>query len=125
MSRRPFISATLPTLGIMVLLGAVADIDAACDGSCTIRATDYDRSCAKESDCTGVAEGDFCGGTTCTNCINAAINTNAEAQYQADVSKNVSKPIDCPCPSPPPLSCVNGTCTVGPFTGPPDASGED
>jgi hypothetical protein len=51
-----------------------------------IQASNYDRSCAVDSDCVAVAEGDVC--TPCgVGCKNAAINVAARAQYQADVDR--------------------------------------
>jgi len=78
---------------------------------CTIAASDYDQSCRSASDCVAVPSGDFCG-PRCTNCPNAAININAEAQYESDLSKVVSHPYLCPCSSPPDPQCHNGICEI-------------
>lgn len=51
-----------------------------------IVASSYDQSCQTSSDCVAVAEGNFCR-PGAANCQSAAINKNAYAQYQSDVSK--------------------------------------
>ena len=52
-----------------------------------VQASNYDQSCATDSDCVPVAEGSRChpGGGGCPT---AAIRTSALAQYQTDVSKS-------------------------------------
>jgi hypothetical protein len=90
------------------------------DGDCTdangqiIQASNYDQSCTMDSDCVGVAEGNFCY-PGATNCATATINKSANAQYQADVAKTRAAscyaPGNCgaefgPC-------CVSGMCQVG------------
>jgi hypothetical protein len=52
-----------------------------------ILASNYDQSCHNDSDCVGVAEGNFCvaGAGNCASA--AAINKGAYSQYQADVAK--------------------------------------
>jgi hypothetical protein len=51
----------------------------------------------------------------CTNCVNAQINVKAQAQYEAELKKAITKPNICPCPVPGPAACTNGKC--GPGTG--------
>jgi hypothetical protein len=90
------------------------------DGDCTdasaqiIQASNYDQSCATDTDCIGVAEGNFCY-PGATNCPTATISKSANAQYQADVAKTRAAscyaPGSCggdfgPC-------CVGGMCRVG------------
>ena len=54
-----------------------------------IQASNYDRSCAVDSDCVAVAEGDVC--TPCgVGCKNAAIIVAARAQYKMDVDRAVA-----------------------------------
>ena len=50
-----------------------------------IDASTYDQSCQIDSDCVGVAVGDFCHPNA--GCPNAAINQALLAQYQADIAK--------------------------------------
>jgi hypothetical protein len=50
-----------------------------------IQASDYDQSCATDSDCVPIAAGDFCHPNP--GCSNAAINKSALARYQADIAK--------------------------------------
>jgi hypothetical protein len=90
------------------------------DGDCTdasaqiILASSYDQSCTTDSDCIGVAEGNFCY-PGATNCATATISKSANAQYQADVAKTRAAscyaPGNCganfgPC-------CASGLCQVG------------
>lgn len=90
------------------------------DDDCTdasaqiILASNYDQSCTTDTDCVGVAEGNFCY-PGATNCGTATINKSANAQYQADVAKTRAAscyaPGNCggnfgPC-------CVSGMCQVG------------
>lgn len=75
-----------------------------------IRASDYDQTCAKNSDCIGVTEADLCSHTMCTNCINATINVRALAQYRADFAKKENEPFLCPCPPGPTPVCIAGKC---------------
>jgi hypothetical protein len=50
-----------------------------------LQASNYDQSCATDSDCVGVAEGSFCQPNS--GCPNAAINKAALPRYMADVGK--------------------------------------
>lgn len=91
-------------------------------GSCTIRASDYDQSCAADSDCVGVTAGNFCGPNPTCNCdgFADAISVGALGQFNADVAKTPSGPqVTCLCPMPaePPsttiaVCCKNTTCGV-------------
>jgi hypothetical protein len=78
-------------------------------GSCSIRAADYDQSCTSDSDCVGVHEGTSCA---CTNCINAAIGTTSESEYNSAFVRAFPNSGDCPCAAPPPAYCNNGDCAV-------------
>jgi hypothetical protein len=76
-----------------------------------IQASNYDQSCATDSDCVAVGEGNFCypGAGTCPS---AAIRTSALGQYQADVSKTyaaacIAMGLCVPLGVP---SCRAGTC---------------
>jgi hypothetical protein len=79
-----------------------------------IQASNYDQSCAADTDCVAVAEGNFCY-PGAGNCPNAAISKSANAQYQADTAK--TRAASCPAPggcvdeSGP--CCVGGKCQVG------------
>ena len=48
-----------------------------------IRASDYDRSCAEQSDCVGVGEGDTCTAPCGIACPTTAVNQVGLARYQA------------------------------------------
>ena len=74
----------------------------------TIRASDYDQTCAQDDDCVGVASGTFCsGGCSCTN---AAIHKTAQAAYDA-AFPNVGQ-LACPCAAPM-VYCGGGQCRYG------------
>jgi hypothetical protein len=75
--------------------------------SCSINAADYDQACHEDSDCVAAFSGSFCGSNACA-CENAAINVSAQAQYSADLERDNAP--RCPCPSPPPVACNQGTC---------------
>jgi hypothetical protein len=73
--------------------------------------TNYDQSCAVDSDCVAVGFGDPC--TQCLYCANGAINETSEAQYRADRAKTPESPI-CFCAfAPAGPCCVDGMCQVG------------
>lgn len=78
-----------------------------CKGNCSIEASSYDQSCTLDSDCVAVFSGSFCGAHECA-CENSVINVTAEARYEADLQNDHAP--ECPCPSPPPVSCNAGTC---------------
>jgi len=92
----------------------VGDVASPDGGSCSISASDYNQSCASDSDCVGVTDGDFCGTGTCINCINAAIGVSAVSQYKGDFAKiaNSSPAAVCPCANMPSAYCNRGTCSV-------------
>jgi hypothetical protein len=112
-----------PALAWMTVATAVAAFaplhHCSTSGSCTISASNYDQSCAQDTDCIAAFSGSFCGGHACA-CENSAINASAQAQYEADL-QNAHAP-KCPCPAPPPVACNQGTCglrTSGPADGGP------
>jgi hypothetical protein len=78
----------------------------------TIKASDYDQSCAVDSDCVLEPEGDFCGSNQCTNCAGAVISAKAQARYEADLATKISTPLTCPCPSGPTAVCNQGKCAT-------------
>lgn len=88
-------------------------------GSQVIAASSYDQSCAVDSDCAGVSEGDSC--KPCDfSCANAAINAGALAKYTSDSSgfPSVVAVAHGVCPSscgdgPGGPCCVGGKCQVG------------
>lgn len=99
----------LGLIGVAALLAAGGGCGSS--KSCSIAASDYDRSCVQDSDCVGIAEGDLCAENVCTNCANAAINARDQTQYQNDVSSKVSQQRFCPCPDEP-VVCNAGTCGI-------------
>jgi hypothetical protein len=71
--------------------------------SCMISASNYDQSCAADSDCVGVAAGNYCGSNPTCNCggFTDAISAGVLTQFNADVAKTPSGPqVTCPCPMP-------------------------
>ena len=102
------------------LLGA----DAA---KCTIQASDYDRSCAKDTDCTGVPEGNACEPSCAFGCANSPISVSALAKYMDDFGNtpvsmcpSLANPKHCNCPAELAPRCIDGTCEKG-GPGAPDA----
>jgi hypothetical protein len=93
--------------------GAVDALDCSDANVQRIQASSYDQSCDAGTDCTAVFEGDLCGGPSDCS-YNAAINTGALVQYQADVARtNAGRCISVsscgfsgvPC-------CQNGSCVL-------------
>ncbi len=73
----------------------------------------FDQSCQSESDCISIMPGPLCDGYTCTCPGGGAINTSAEASYQAIVSSvhPGTGPL-CSCPASPGPQCLGGVCTI-------------
>lgn len=93
-----------------------ADTDA---GACMISASNYDQSCAADTDCQEVTSRDYCvAGCLCGG---SAVNAGALAQFNADVSKT---PLGsgalggaaCPCADQPGPCCRSGKCTMACFS---------
>jgi hypothetical protein len=79
----------------------------------TIRASDYDQTCAVDSDCVAVDEGDLCVPNHC-DCGSAAISAGAQAQYELDYSAKLSvvPAGHCPCPPEANPLCDHGVCSL-------------
>jgi hypothetical protein len=80
-----------------------------------IAASNYDQSCKTDTDCIGVAVGNFCK-PGALNCSNAAINKSASGQYQADVAKTWAGAVcfvGSSCGEEGSPCCRNGTCQIG------------
>jgi len=93
-------------------------------GSCTdanaevVMASSYDQSCASDSDCVGISEGNSC--QPCDfSCSNATINAGALAKYTSDTAHFPAVvAFDhgvCPssCGGPVGLCCLGGKCHRG------------
>jgi hypothetical protein len=93
-------------------------------GSCTdanaevVMASSYDQSCASDSDCVGISEGNSC--QPCDfSCSNATINASALAKYTSDTSHfpAVMAVAHGACPSscggPVGICCLSGKCHRG------------
>jgi hypothetical protein len=83
-----------------------------------VMASSYDQSCAVDTDCVGVSEGNSC--KPCDfNCSNATINAGALAKYTSDTSHFPAVvAFDhgvCPssCGGPVGLCCLSGKCHLG------------
>jgi hypothetical protein len=88
-------------------LAASAPLTHCTGSSCSILASSYDQSCAHDSDCVAVYSGTTCHACACEN---AAINVSAQGRYDSD--RSGVEVGECPCPSPPAVGCVSGTCVV-------------
>lgn len=102
-------------IGSACVYGPAAGTDSCVDASAqTIMASSYDQSCQKDSDCVAIEEGDFCQPGANNGCTNAAINTSALAQYQADLAKTTAGVCyglsGCPAEFGP--CCQSGVCAV-------------
>jgi hypothetical protein len=65
---------------------AVGDSSKGCGAaSPIIRASDYDQSCTKDTDCVEISQGPTCN-PCYFSCSNAAINVRSMAQYNADTA---------------------------------------
>jgi hypothetical protein len=90
--------------------------------TCTLRASDYDRSCTKDADCVAVGEGNACTVPCGVKCVSTAINGGALAAYQADYDKTplASCPeLLCGCPAQGVPQCTQGTCKLSAIGDPP------
>ena len=102
-------------LGGTCVFGEAA-LASTCDdpGGQTIKASNYDQSCASDSDCVAVTEGDFCvpGANVCPM---ATISKSGLAQYQADVAKTQAAVCGAfaGCPELGTPCCRSGTCQPG------------
>lgn len=74
----------------------------------TIKASDYDQTCAQSTDCAVIDEGSSC----CGGCGNAAINKKDLSRYQSDATKRRSACTGVACPA---YDCAYATavCTAG------------
>jgi hypothetical protein len=99
---------TAPTFG-----GDSDGGDSAAGAGCTdIQASNYDLSCASDTDCVVVGGfGNPC--IVCLNCAGAAINKASEGQYWIDQRKATAGLVPCVCPTYPSSCCVRGVCRVG------------
>jgi hypothetical protein len=80
-----------------------------------IQASDYDQTCAVDTDCVGIVEGSTCNACT-LNCSNAAIRKSAMAQYNADTTNILTAAFElCPssCGGPEAACCRGGLCHWG------------
>ena len=102
--------------------GAASDVSSdassytsSANGLCAISASNYDQSCAVDSDCTMITSGDYCS-KICL-CGGSAINVGAVAQFDADFAKTpigsgALDPLECFCPLEGPACCRAGACTT-------------
>jgi hypothetical protein len=81
-------------------------------GSCTLDRSAYDQSCQVDSDCLGVFLGNACNDVCNGECVNAGINVNASARYQADFAAIPATPHHsaCSCALGPQACCRSGVC---------------
>jgi hypothetical protein len=96
----------------------------ACNGSCTIVASNYTTTCTVDADCVGIQAGDICDPNTgyvdpCLGCgsPNAAIARSSYSQYVSDIAAapEPDGPNQCYCgPGPDDAFCDHGTCAVPP-----------
>jgi hypothetical protein len=86
------------------------------DASCNIAASNYDQSCAVDTDCRMISAGDYCvAGCLCGG---SAIHATALAQFNADVAKTplgsgAVQELACNCPQEFAPCCRQGQCVAG------------
>ena len=85
--------------------GGAGDDTAACTAE-TIHAADFDQTCAGDTDCVHVYEGDACGPCFCPN---APISARAKAAYDA-VAPTTAAGVVCSCTYDPAPKCSGGVC---------------
>jgi hypothetical protein len=88
----------------------------------TIRAADYDQSCAVDTDCVLESEGDNCSAQC--SCGNVAINVKDQVRYAADLAAATNPaPVECQCRAGA-GACENGKCSVTAIGRPSDGGGD-
>jgi hypothetical protein len=81
---------------------------------CSIRASDYDRSCVSDSDCVLVQEGNVCAPDCGFLCSQAVINTCAAPAYMDALARAPThSTANCSCPNMSPPCCRAGICRIG------------
>jgi hypothetical protein len=105
-------SATVTEGGTALKDAGEPDAPAPC---ATIVASDYDQSCAVDTDCVEVSEVISCPPPPCVLCTISAINKSAAAQYNAIFASNfyASSGPACSCPCEGPAICRGGKCQAG------------
>jgi hypothetical protein len=112
-----------PSAGACGPGGAVCCLQVLCGADATVQlivASDYDQSCAADSDCVEVHVGNACSCALSCQTTPAAINKAALPRYTADVAKSPHVVCSCPPPLPPPdcvddvpgPHCVGGSCQL-------------
>lgn len=105
---------------LLLSMAVVAVIAAACGGSSSIDPEKYDRSCSNATDCVLIITDACCG------CDTAAINVNAQAQYEADLAAARTHCDGVACPGfacqTVTAGCNGGVCVL---TQPPADAGAD
>jgi hypothetical protein len=102
------VQAAAASLALALALAVAAPLQHCSNASCSILASSYKQSCARDSDCVAVYSGSVCDGSCA--CENAAINVASQAQYESDLA--AASPPECPCPAPPPVTCAQGVCEL-------------
>jgi hypothetical protein len=97
-------------------VGAVCCLHVLCAADATvqlIRASDYDQSCAIDSDCVEVHFGNACSCDLSCQTMSAAINKGALPHYTADVAASPNVTCGCGAQAPVPVDAVPAPCCVG------------
>ena len=99
-----------------LLVAPLLVLIAACGGSSTVTANEFDTSCSSDKDCVAVRLGDLCERSGC-NCPSGAINTSSQKAYQTEAESILAS---CTTPQPTrgclcafhPLTCEGGVCVL-------------
>lgn len=107
--------ATAAALGLALACSRAPEPPAGCTSTEMILASDFDQTCARDSDCSPVGEGSVCFPCLFVCAAGGAINVGAVAQFNAVVSASPAGPgiknAVCMCPADfAPACCVAGQC---------------
>jgi hypothetical protein len=101
--------------------GQSSDVQPTVEDGCTVvLPSDYDQSCAVDSDCIAVGQLGQCPASACDGCLTEAINKSVWSRYETALHQAFATdpPVGiCNCPSMVVTCCRHGTCQgVGCFS---------
>jgi hypothetical protein len=101
--------------------GQSSDVQPTVEDGCTVvLPSDYDQSCAVDSDCIAVGQLGQCPASACDGCLTEAINKSVWSRYQTALHQAFATdpPVGmCNCPGMVVTCCRHGTCQgVGCFS---------
>jgi hypothetical protein len=106
----------------VVEVGPDGDAAKTDSSSCSpVLAFQYDQSCTVDTDCVAVGQVSSCSDVACVNCMSAAINKSAAAEYAAAFQQAAGGAayLACPCPCESGAICRGGKCQAASCGAPP------